>query len=257
MLFRKISILVCALVFYAGCNDSSIGSGQTGTLSVRLTDAPGDYEKVNITFSEVSAHIDGDWVTVRNEPLTVDLLEWNNGKSLVLGTAEVPAGKYTQIRLIIDDANVVYKGQTRSVTVPSGAQSGLKLLANFDVLVGSTYEMVVDFDAQRSIVATGPRENPNGFLLKPTVRVAPLAISGSISGTITNPMHQPIAYAIANGDTITSSLANATSGNFTLAFLSEGMYTVAVQDTLNASAIKLGVSVTPGSDFGMGIVILQ
>ena len=34
---------------------------QIGTLRISLTDAPGDFEAVNITFSEISAHLDNRW----------------------------------------------------------------------------------------------------------------------------------------------------------------------------------------------------
>ncbi|NIV11174.1 MAG: DUF4382 domain-containing protein, partial [Aliifodinibius sp.] len=54
----------------------------------------------------------------------------------------------------------------------------------FTITEGSTYELVVDFDVNRSIVITGPPHNP-GYKLKPHLRVMPLAVSGSISGTIT------------------------------------------------------------------------
>jgi len=257
MLFKRTICLLAGLLFL-GCGDEGpIGSNQTGTLRVHLTDAPGAYEAVNITFSEVSAHIDNDWITVQDDPQVIDLLEWNSGKSIVLGTAEVPAGNYTQIRLIIDDAEVVLDGQTHPMTVPSGAQSGLKLLSNFEVIAGSTYELVIDFDAQRSVVSTGPPQNPNRFLLKPTVRVAPLAITGSISGTLTNPTNAPVAYAIANADTLTSADVSSDIGAFQLAFLPEGTYTVSIQDTSGLAHTQTAVSVTAGQDTALESITLQ
>ena len=91
--------LFLLMIVYTGCdkNTTAIESDQMGTLTIYLTDAPATYDSVNITFSEVSAHIDSEWVVVQGEPVTVDLLEWTNGKSMVLGSADVPAGKYTQI----------------------------------------------------------------------------------------------------------------------------------------------------------------
>ena len=100
-----LSLLIIILI---GCETNSTGieSEQKGTLTIYLTDATADYDSVNITFSEVSAHIDSDWVVVQGDPVTVDLLKWSNGKSMVLGSADVPAGKYTQIRIKIDDAEI-------------------------------------------------------------------------------------------------------------------------------------------------------
>jgi hypothetical protein len=245
----------------SGCEDdvttTTINSPELGTLQISLTDAPAGFDAVYITFSEVSAHIDGQWMTVRGEPMTVNLLEWNNGKSIIIGTADLPAGHYTQIRLKIDSAEVVVNGQAEPAMVPSGAQTGLKLVHQFTLNAGSTYELVIDFDANRSIVTLGPPSNPKGYILKPTVRVVPKAITGSISGTITNPRHLPAAYAIAGTDTVTSTTVDENSGEFRLAFLPEGIYTVAIRDTLDLSFTKDGVEVVAGSNQDLGAITLQ
>lgn len=240
----------------SGCGGSSTSSGETGTLKVSLTDAPAGFEAVNVTFSEISANIDDAWITVQNQTQTVNLLEWSNGKTLVLGTAEVPAGDYTQIRLIIDAAEVVLDGQAHAVTVPSGPQTGLKLVAEFTVNEGSTYELVLDFDAERSVVKLGTPQNPLGYILNPTIRVIPMATTGSISGTVTNPENLPVAYAIAGSDTLTSTHVD-TSGAFMLAFLPEGAYSVAIEDTQALSFTQSDVEVTPGSDYDLGKVTLK
>jgi hypothetical protein len=39
--------------------------------------------------------------------MTVNLLEWNNGKARLIGDADVPVGNYTQIRLKVQSAEVV------------------------------------------------------------------------------------------------------------------------------------------------------
>ncbi|MGH7455219.1 MAG: DUF4382 domain-containing protein [bacterium] len=247
-----------ALVAWLGCDKKATDpeSGK-GILRIYLTDAGGLYDAVNITFTEVSAHIDGQWVTLSNQTRTVNLLEWNNGKTLMLGQAEVEAGKYTQIRLKIAGAEIVLNGQTYPLDVPSGAQSGLKLLTKFEIAAGSTYDLVIDFDAERSIVVTGPRQRPNGFKLKPVLRVAAMALTGSISGTVTNPADLPVAYAIAGADTVTSSPVNGTTGFFRLAFLPPGSYTVSVSDTLNKAFTQSGVTVIAGQDNSLGQVTLQ
>lgn len=252
-----IAVLASFLTF-TGCSDSPTDSNsETGTLVVRLTDAPGDYDAVNITFSEVSAHIDGEWIVVRDETTTVNLLEWNNGNSLVLGTADVPAGAYTQIRLKIAAAEVVIDGQAVSMSVPSGAQTGLKLLSDFTVPSGSTFELMIDFDANRSVVTTGTPQNPMGYILKPTVRVEPVALTGSISGTVSNPENAPLAYALAGGDTVTSSAVDVSSGNFMLAFLSEDTYTVSISDTAGATFQQESIEVVAGTDADLGNILLQ
>jgi hypothetical protein len=255
---HRILILAVAVSALAvKCGDSGTSPNQTGTLTISLTDAPADVEQVNITFSEVSAHIGSEWVTVRSEPVTLDLLEWNNGKSIVLGTAEVPPGDYTQIRLMIDQAEVVSDGQTYQATVPSGARTGLKLVSGFSLEEGSTYELVVDFDARRSVVATGPPGNPQRFQLKPTVRVVPRALTGAIGGVLADTDHLPTAYAISGEDTVTSAAPDTTSGAFLLSFLPPAEYEVAIEDTLGRTFTQAALSVTAGTTSELGTIDLQ
>jgi Domain of unknown function (DUF4382)/Carboxypeptidase regulatory-like domain len=246
------------LVAWWGCDKKATDpqSGR-GVLRIYLTDAVGAYDAVNITFTEVSAHIDSQWVTLSNQTQTVNLLEWNNGKIFMLGQAAIEAGKYTQIRLKIADAEIVLNGKSYPLDVPSGAQSGLKLLAKFEIATGSTYDLVIDFDTNRSIVVTGPRQRPNGFKLKPVLRVAAMALTGSISGTVTNPADLPVAYAIAGADTITSSPVNGTTGAFRLAFLPPASYTVSVSDTLNKAFTQSDVTITAGQENSLGQITLQ
>ena len=196
-LLKKFNLLFVGIfcITQLSCGDSPTSS-DFGTLKISLTDAPADFEEVNITFSDIRVRIGNEWITVRGEPIIANLLEWNNGKSIVLGTADVPAGNYTQIRLIIEDAEVKVDGQIHKLFVPSGAKTGLKLGYEFTVNAGFTSELIIDFDATRSVVVTGPPDDPNEFILKPTLRVISSAITGSISGTVTNPENIPIAYAI-------------------------------------------------------------
>ncbi len=139
------SFFICIVVFLLAVNcekeTTSIDTNQgRGVLKVYLTDSPAAFEAVNITFSEISAHLNGQWLTVRGDTITVNLLEWNNGRSIILGEAELPAGHYTQIRLMIQKAEIVVDGQTFPLTVPSGAQTGLKMGPEFTLEAGFTYE---------------------------------------------------------------------------------------------------------------------
>ncbi len=253
--------LVFPLLLLAGlwsCNDETTGdSGDMGSLKIYLTDAPADFDAVNISFTEISAHIDSDWVHVRVDPITVNLLEWNNGNSMLLGDAEIPAGHYTQIRVKIDSAEIVVDGIHHPLTVPSGAQTGLKMGPSFNIEAGFTYELIIDFDVNRSIVTMGPKHNPNGYKLKPHLRVVPMALTGSVSGTVTNPENLPVAYALQESDTIATSVVNPVSGHFMLAFLESGFYTVSVSDTAGLGFSVDSVLVEAGFDKDLGTLTLE
>ncbi len=252
-------VAILALLFTLNNCDSNSTNSQNGngTLQISLTDAPAAYDSVIIHFSEVSAHIDSDWVNVSIDPMRVNLLEWSNGETMLLGSADVPAGDYSQIRLIIDSAFVGVRGQVHELDVPSGAKSGLKLNIHFTINEGSTYEVVLDFDACRSIVTTGPKRNPHGYKLKPTIRVITRALSGSISGNVLNSEAIPVARAIHNGDTTTTTFVDTSSGLFRLAFLPENMYTVVIEDTLGRTFMQDSVVVQIGENNNLGQITLN
>lgn len=189
--------------------------------------------------------------------MTANLLEFSNGKSVEIGSSDVPTGMYTQIRIKIIAAEVIVDGQTKDMKVPSGAQSGLKLGQPFTIAEGSTVELMLDFDANRSVVVTGPPDNPKKYLLKPRLRLISKDLTGSISATMTNPEHLSTAFAIAGEDTVTSTLVDKDSGGFMLAFLPERLYTVSVRDTLDQAFVKNDVQVVPGSDNDIGTISLQ
>jgi len=257
-LSKLVIFSIVLVLFSLSCekNASGIDSENNANLTILLTDAAANYDSVNITFAEVSAHLDSSWITAMTDTQTINLLDWSNGNAMILGSDTVPAGKYTQIRIKIIDAEIGVDGQVFPLDVPSGAKTGLKFGPQFTIEEGSNYELVIDFDASRSIVTMGPPHNPHGYKLKPRIRVTSTAITGSISGTILNPNNLPIAYAIQNGDTVTSSIADTTSGMFKLAFLPEGLYTVDVADTSSGYFSADSVNVTAGSNFDLGDITL-
>jgi hypothetical protein len=246
------------LMFVYGCEKDATGIAEGyGRLNLYVTDAAADYDSVNITFSQVSAHLDSNWITVSGDPVTVDLLKWTNGNKLLIGSEDVPVGYYTQIRIIIDDAEIGVNDTVHTLSVPSGAQTGLKLGPPFNIEEGLSYEMVIDFDAKRSVVTLGPKNNPKGYKLKPHIRVISLAVTGSISGTVTNPKDTPEAYAIQGDDTVTTSLVDTLSGYFMLGFLPQGEYRVTVLDTIGLQYERDGIDVMVGEDFDLGEITLQ
>ncbi|HEX9973616.1 MAG TPA: DUF4382 domain-containing protein [bacterium] len=252
-------ILLVLVISFAKCEkDPTEPSVEHGYIIVHLTDAPADFDAVNITFSEISAHIDSEWVTINlKSDSIVNLLEWTNGKSMILGQSEVPAGHYTQVRLRIKAAEIIVDNETYPLDVPSGAQSGLKFGLNFTINPGSTYELVLDFDTRKSIVTTGPKNDPKGYKLKPHIRVISKAVSGSISGTVTNPKDMPVAYAIQNPDTTTSTSVDTLSGFFMLSFLPEGSYSVSIEDTTGKAFNQSNVNVIAGKTNDLGDITLQ
>ncbi|HSD20493.1 MAG TPA: DUF4382 domain-containing protein [Anaeromyxobacter sp.] len=168
---------------------SACGSGGDGTIRVRLVDAPADYQELELDVRRVEIHKDGEgWIVLGTPNLVVDLLTLTGGVSATLvDGATVPAGKYTQMRLVLGPRNTLKlaDGSVRELTVPSGQQSGVKLTVNFEVAANTTRDVLVDLDAHRSIFVhqTGASEK---LILRPTVRAVDVLATGAIAGKLTD-----------------------------------------------------------------------
>ncbi|MGK7369775.1 MAG: DUF4382 domain-containing protein, partial [Candidatus Halalkalibacterium sp. M3_1C_030] len=218
-------------LFIAGCSTSP-ESGM-GTLQVRMVDAPIDNAKeVNVVVNSVqvnNSETDTGWVTINEPEQSYNLLDLTNGAYAVLGEAELEAGTYEQIRLILDtEGNTIVfeNGDTESLFIPSGAQTGVKLNVNAEIEPGFTYTLILDFNASKSVVKAG---NSGKYLLKPVIRATNMATTGKIAGTVLPVEARAQVHAIAGEDTLTTTFADTTDGNFELIGLEEGAYTVAFE----------------------------
>jgi hypothetical protein len=154
----------------------------TGRLSVRLHDGPSDaVDEVWIAWDEVRANHDVmGWVTLSDEPGSVDLLTLRDGEDRLLGDAIVPGGHYSQLRLHLTDAWVVDDGQRLPLDVPSGETSGLKLIHGFAVDACTAVVVSIDWDTGAHL-----SDDSGGWKLRPTlvatVAAAPADGGGGLS----------------------------------------------------------------------------
>ena len=219
-IFKLSSLLLIAVMIFVACNKDEA----TTTFNVRLTDAPADYDEVNIDVQSVLIHwatdADEDWMELENiEAGVYNLLEFSNGMDMLLASAELPEGQISQMRLILGDNNtIVVDGQTIDLTVPSSAESGLKFNIHVQLEAGVTYTMWIDFDAGRSIVSQG-----NGtYHLQPVLRTFTEATSGAIKGAVLPIEAKPHVMAIMGEDTLGTITDD--EGNFMIGGVVEGVY---------------------------------
>ena len=236
-----------ALAGLLACGGSSSGSGGSGRMNVSLVDGPtSGYQHINLDIQQVQIHGPSGWVTLSSPNQTYDLLSLTNGISATLANgATLPAGRYEQMRLILGSGNTVMlsDGSTQPLTVPSGLQSGVKLIASFDVQAGTTDDVFIDFDAAHSIqvVQTGAS---NKYILRPTVRAFDKLATGSVTGKLTDGASNPIAGAEvfaetldASGDpTIVRGAITGSDGSYTLDLLPTGGTYLAVSQPITATA---------------------
>jgi hypothetical protein len=252
-------IVVIGGMFIGSCSKSVNPETGEGEVKMNLVDSPAGYDKVNIVVTRVEVHKAGSdttsgWTVVASNPATYDLLSLRNGASAVLGQSKLTAGKYTQIRLIIGSgSNVVVDGVPRSLTIPSGIQSGVKLVHQFDIEPGKLYELTLDFDAARSITVAGSQ-----YLLRPTIRVQANVVSGNIAGVVSPAAARASVSTVVGADTV-STLADTTSGEFKLVALPEGTYALRIIPSLTTyrDTTITGVVVVRQQDRNIGTVTLQ
>jgi hypothetical protein len=227
ILWSSFSILILSL-FIINCSDSDDDVSGTSRIKVSLTDNPGDYEAVNVEILDVKIKNSDDtsesgWVSIGIEnPGIYNLLDLSGGVITPLSDSEIPSGILGQIRLILGDNNsVVIDGVTYPLNTPSAQQSGLKLQVNQTLEPNFTYDFVIDFDADKSVVEAGGSGNYN---LHPVLRVFAVANTGSISGTVVANGYQVLASVMVNSVEV-SSYANE-AGVFYLHGIPSGTYTV-------------------------------
>lgn len=229
------SLLLAAVVAFGftSCSDDEENGIEEGNaqLTVRMTDAPGDYDEVWVDVQDVMIKTEaevgeeeGEWESLSNvETGRYDLLQLTGGVSQLLADVEIPAGYLDQIRLVLGPDNVVViDGEENPMATPSAQQSGLKLNVQQELEAGESYEYLLDFDVDESVLETGNA----GYILKPVIRMSAMANTGSIMGKVHPTDFQSLVKAKNASHTI--SAYTDESGNFVLHGVPAGTYQVTI-----------------------------
>jgi hypothetical protein len=243
-----------------GGGTESTPLGDTGTLRVALTDAPScGYDAVFVSVREVRVHksptaADGDtgWASITlPSPRRIDLLTLTNGALDELGQTPLEAGRYTQMRLLLADntaatplANAVRpSGQAEvALETPSALQSGLKMNVNIDVSADQIADVVIDFDACRSVIRAGASGR---HLLKPVLSVTPRYLSGVRGRVDMTAVTGTVVTLQTAGNIVKSTVPDPATGAFRLSPVPPGTYDLVLTSPGRATAVVSGVTVTP------------
>ncbi|WP_035899870.1 DUF4382 domain-containing protein [Leeuwenhoekiella sp. MAR_2009_132] len=269
----KISLVLLSLLGLNSCSDDTNNNSVNGTsqVSIRMVDAPGDYDHVYVDVESVvvkynddfeNIEIDDDYVLVdgelelNTEAKIYDLLELTGGTYALLADQDVPAGSIGQVRLILgDDNTVVVDGETFPLDTPSAQQSGLKIQFNQTLEAGVFYTIVLDFDVEKSIVQQGN----GGYSLKPVIRATAIEATGIISGSIA-PLNIPATITAVGAGVEVSTAVNA-EGDFVLNGLPEGTYDLTIDAELTTDVVTSitleDVTVVNGENTAVGIITIE
>jgi hypothetical protein len=222
-------------------------------------------------------------------PERFDLLALNSGNAeSLLKDFTLPSGSYSWIRLMVDTdgeddscIDVVMDGMDgmgdmcHELTIPSNAQTGLKLNRGFVVPAGGSADFTIDFDLRKSVHYTGTDPDTGEYMLRPTLRLADNVMAGNIIGTVDPSLVPadctPAVYVFAGSgatpddidtdatvpDPLTTATVKPDNGTYSYkaAFLEAGDYTVAftcdatnddptVDNTLNAPLVNFSGTAT-------------
>jgi hypothetical protein len=277
-------LAICALLVLPSCGggggDSGGGGGgavstpQTGTLSVGLTDASTDaYKAVYVTISEIQVHMSGDvWKVIGAPNKTYNLLDLVNGVREELGITELNAGDYTQMRLIIGETpdggiNILSKqhpfanyvidldDKEHELKVPSGFETGVKIVQGFTINASQTTELILDFSASESVVVAG---KSGKWLLKPTIKVLNTQEYSIISGRVDDSVGKPLPGVLVSAQISDTSAPDPTDQVVTEAstvtdedglynlFIKPGTYTMVAYSSGYSPDVVCAVSLIAG-----------
>jgi len=282
---RKIFLILMAgaiMMIFTGCSKES-GNGR---LVVNVTDAPFPVEFIesaNVTITKVEIRKAGDGIPDES-PFSViwtgtevfNLLELRNGVVEELLNLDVPAGEYDLIRLYVDEASLKVKdGETYSVKVPSGEQTGIKLFISPGLFVrdGLTSELLLDFDLSNSFVLQGNMDSPagiKGFHFKPVIRAVNKSEAGTLQGTATevvNNVNVPVGgvsvEVMKDGTAVSSALTdsdvtnNTPDGFYAISGLPSGKYTVVAKKDGYQTITTENVEIVAGSMTKLDLALVK
>jgi len=205
----KVTVFSLAAVLLIGFYGCGVGGDNTGRLSLSLTDKPShQYTEVWVTIKDIYVHMESDpedsWTKILDVNRTINLRTLADGVREELGIVDLAPGHYTQMRLMIGSVNRIdpalpanyvldVKEGPVELKIPSGVQSGVKLVQGFDINESSTTRLIFDFDIAASIVAAG---NSGKYILRPTIhQIDDSQTRTNIMGTVKDAADAAIAGA--------------------------------------------------------------
>src|SRR5882762_3382134 len=187
-----VGLLAAAALGLAACGGG--GGGETGPMKLAVADAPVDGAQavvVKFTGVELTGNSGSPVEITFPQPKSIDLLNQSGTASAVLFDQPIPAGSYNQIRvMVVADGNptnsyiTLSDGTMHGLQVPSGFETGLKLVSGFTVSSSGVVDYTIDFDLRKAI--TCPTGQAPVCTLKPTEKLVDNTTVGNIQGVVDN-----------------------------------------------------------------------
>lgn len=206
MSHKFIGALALALMLPLAACDDSTTVAEPGTMTLLLTDAPGDFGQAVVVIESIELVGEGEPVMLREGADTTDLLTLSNDVEEMVADATVPGGTYGQVRFIIPEACITVEQEDESFLVYSsdeaftecGARDGDLQLPSFDEtgikvtlpagateVNGNQHIVVLDFSVEESF---GQQAGGSGmWVMNPVIKADEFDFTGSLTVTLTAP----------------------------------------------------------------------
>ena len=249
--------LLAVATIVSGCYQDDTGPASAPppapqSTNVVLTDAPFPFDtvqSVNVYIISVSVSTEADtgsnadnvtWVPVTEPHRQINLLELQQGDTALLGGANIPAGQYRAVKLVLDgdSSNIRYKnGSLAQVHWGGSGRQSIHAFVEAAMSVGTqSTDIVIDFDVGRSFHYNDLGDGAFNFV--PWIRAVNRAETGSIAGTVMRdtsggggPLKNATVSAWGRGPStwyIYSTGVTDAAGHYRLAYLLPGTYIVGV-----------------------------
>lgn len=211
---------IATMTTIAACGGGGSSSGTTGQLTIGLTDGPVEFaEGVYVAFTGIELKPAGgppmdpiyfdenscDDFDAATGTCMIELLQLAGSERRVVFSEQVEAGEYNWIRLLVDadlnemDSYIEIRNQDETLTqcplwIPSGSQTGLKIVSGVTVTTNGRSDFTLDFDVRKSVTAPpglsiGSVEAcAQNYILKPAIRIVDTTTVGGIAGSIPAPV---------------------------------------------------------------------
>ncbi|MDV7186606.1 DUF4382 domain-containing protein [Lutibacter sp. TH_r2] len=251
----SILMLSAFIISCSNDNDEIYSSGEKSDTNFYMTDAPTDNANVKGVIVTV-ADVKVNGVSIESfSKTTIDLMQYQNGMTKLLGNLELNTGTYSNITLELDnelDANGDAPGSyvlmtDGSIETLQNTSNSININDSFEVLATATNNIVLDFDVRKAIVTEGTSEFVfvSKSELANSIRIINEVKSGEIKGNVNDiesNSDKIIVYAYAKGtfdssketkeqgsgvlfaNALNSASVNSVTGKYELNFLAEGDY---------------------------------
>lgn len=258
--FRSFALLLISSLLFVQCNKDD--DDTQDNVRFEVTDAPIDDANIEGVFvTVVGVEVNGEAISNFSGTQTIDLMAYQKGEVKSLGGADLTAGSYSDVQLVLDFAHdatgnspgcyvMTKDGTKHALDASADHDSRIKANGSFSAPASGQATIVFDMDLRKSITYNNTGGSSDySFVtnteMDATTRLVVKSTAGTIKGNCADDMNQAgsriVVYAYKKGEyTLAETLPQGTSnirfknavnsavvgsdGNFTLAFLESGNY---------------------------------